>query len=162
MSPNLKAADWHLVGVVSDTHGLVRPEVLKVLEGTELIVHAGDIGMADVLRAFRTIAPVVAVRGNVDNGRWARALHKTAVVEVDGTILYVIHDLGELDLDPVAEGLSVIISGHSHRPSLAKRKGVLYVNPGSAGVCRFTSPVSVALISIKKGTVETKLVKIPT
>jgi putative phosphoesterase len=162
LSPNLKSPDWHLVGVVSDTHGLVRPEVLKALKGTELIVHAGDIGMVDVLNAFRTVAPVVAVRGNVDKGRWARTLHETEVVEIDDTVLYVIHDLSELDLDPVAAGFSVVISGHSHRPSLEKRNGVLYVNPGSAGVCRFTFPVSVALIHIRKRAVEAQLVKIPT
>ena len=136
------------IGVISDTHGLVRPEALRALAGTELIVHAGDVGAPEVLDALRAVAPVVAVRGNNDRGRWARALAETEVVEHAGRTLYVLHDLHELDLDPRAAGFDAVIVGHSHQPRVERRDGVLYLNPGSAGPRRFRLPVCVARLSV--------------
>ena len=132
------------VGVISDTHGLLRPEAIEALRGSELIVHAGDVGKADVLDALRAIAPTVAVRGNVDTGDLAATLPETEVVEVGRTHLYVLHDLSQLDLDPRAAGFAAVIFGHSHRPAAETRDGVLYLNPGSAGPRRFSLPVAVA------------------
>ena len=131
------------VGVISDTHGLLRPEALAALRGSDRIVHAGDIGSPDVLRALEEIAPVVAVRGNNDHGPWADKLPLTDAFELDGASLYVIHDVKELGLDPRAVGLSVVIAGHSHRPLSEERDGVLFFNPGSAGPRRFRLPISV-------------------
>jgi len=136
------------IGVISDTHGLVRPEALRALAGTELIVHAGDVGAPEVLDALRAVAPVVAVRGNNDRGRWARALAETEVVEHAGRTLYVLHDLHELDLDPRAAGFDAVIVGHSHQPRVERRDGVLYLNPGSAGPRRFRLPVCVARLGV--------------
>ena len=121
------------VGLISDTHGLARPEALAALRGSDYIVHAGDIGDPVVLDELRTIAPVTAVRGNNDRGAWAERLRETEVLPVDGTLIYVIHNIAELDLDPVAAGFHVVVAGHSHRPGEERRDGVLYVNPGSAG-----------------------------
>ncbi len=148
----------HLIGVISDTHGLMRPEALEALAGSELIVHAGDIGKPQVLESLRAIAPVVAVRGNIDKGEWAQALPKFEIAEVARNLLYVVHDLNELDLDPGAAGFSAVVSGHSHQPSIRYRKGVLLLNPGSAGPRRFNLPVSVALIYVKDGKLEPRLI----
>jgi putative phosphoesterase len=134
----------HIVGVISDTHGLVRPDALDRLRGSDLIVHCGDIGAAAVLDALRTVAPVRAVRGNNDKGPWATELPTDDVIEVGGYTLYVIHDLGELSLEPAAAGFTAVLSGHSHRPMVESRKGVLFVNPGSAGPRRFSLPVTIA------------------
>ena len=120
------------VGVISDTHGLVRPEALEALAGSELIIHAGDIGGAEVIESLGRVAPVVAVRGNNDRGAWAEAFAEYEVVEVGGTFVYVLHDLNALDLSPSAAGFRVVVSGHSHRPVAEERRGVLYLNPGSA------------------------------
>lgn len=139
----------HIVGVISDTHGLVRPEALIALAGSELIIHAGDIGGAEVLARLRELAPVVAVRGNNDRQAWAQALPAAEVVEVDALGLYVLHDVNELDLDPRAAGLRAVIAGHSHRPSMEDRDGVLFLNPGSAGPRRFTLPVTVARLRLR-------------
>ena len=136
------------VGVISDTHGLLRPEAIEALRGSELIVHAGDVGKADVLDALRAIAPTVAVRGNVDTGDLAATLPETEVVEVGRTHLYVLHDLSQLDLDPRAAGFAAVIFGHSHRPTAETRDGVLYLNPGSAGPRRFSLPVAVARLLV--------------
>ena len=152
--------DSQLIGVISDTHGLVRPEALAALRGSELIIHAGDVGGSHVLESLQTIAPVVAVRGNIDKGPWAQALPKIEVVEVSRTWLYVIHDLNELDLDPSAAGFSAVISGHTHQPSIQNRKGVLLLNPGSAGPRRFELPVCVALIDVKGGMLELRLIEL--
>ena len=146
-----------LVGLISDTHGLLRPEAIRALQGSEVIVHAGDIGKAAVLAALRAMGPVTAVRGNVDTKGWARGLPTAAAIEIDRIRLYVIHDLKELDFAPEAAGFRVVVSGHSHRPSLRKRNGVLFVNPGSAGPRRFRLPVSIALLSIRDNAVEVKL-----
>ncbi len=137
-----------MIGIISDTHGLVRPEVMEALTGAELIIHAGDIGHADVLKTLETIAPVVAVRGNNDHGSWAEQIPLTNVVEHRSHFLYVLHELDHLDLDPVASEFSVVIFGHSHRAYAEIRLGVLYLNPGSAGPRRFTLPIAVARLHI--------------
>ena len=138
------------IGVISDTHGLVRPEALRALAGADLIVHAGDVGGPEVLDALRAVAPLVAVRGNNDRGGWASALAETEVVESGGRSLYVLHDLKTLDLDPRAAGFDAVIAGHSHQPRIERRDGVLYVNPGSAGPRRFKLPIAVATLSVSK------------
>jgi len=150
----------YLVGVVADTHGLVRPEVVDALRGADLIVHAGDVGTPEVLAALRMVAPVVAVRGNNDRGAWAEALPATEVVELDGTALYLLHDLATLDLEPRAAGLSAVITGHSHRPRAEWRNGVLYLNPGSAGPRRFRLPVSLARLGVRGPRLESELVEL--
>ena len=134
------------IGVISDTHGLVRPEALAALAGSELIVHAGDVGGAEVLEALARIAPVRAVRGNNDRGAWAARLPESDFVEIGAHTLYVIHDVKELDLDPAASGLAAVIAGHSHRPRNEVVGGVLYLNPGSAGPRRFSLPITVGRI----------------
>jgi uncharacterized protein len=136
--------DVQQIGVISDTHGLVRPEALLALAGSDLIIHAGDIGAPEVLTQLQRIAPVVAIRGNNDRAPWASHLRDTDVVEVNGALVYVLHNVRELDLDPQAAGFSVVIAGHSHKPSIEQRGAVLYLNPGSAGPRRFTLPISVA------------------
>ncbi|MEJ0036393.1 MAG: metallophosphoesterase family protein [Gammaproteobacteria bacterium] len=136
------------VGLISDTHGLMRPEALTALEGVSHIVHAGDIGSAAILAQLRTIAPVTAVRGNNDKEAWASGIAEHEVVEIGGKSIYVLHDLKELDLDPTASGFSVVVTGHSHKPVIATRDDVLYVNPGSAGPRRFKLPISVAVLEI--------------
>ena len=137
-----------IVGVISDTHGLVRPQALAALRGADIIVHAGDIGSPEVLIALRAIAPLTAIRGNNDRFDWARTLDDTAVVRVGDAELYVVHDVHDLDLDPRAAGFAAVIAGHSHRPAIAERDGVLYVNPGSAGPRRFALPVAVARLRV--------------
>jgi putative phosphoesterase len=146
------------IGVISDTHGLVRPQALRALRGADLIVHAGDVGTPEVLDALRAIAPVVAVRGNNDRGRWANALAETEVVKQSGRALYVLHDVNELDVDPRAAGYDAVIAGHSHQPRVERRDGVLYLNPGSAGPRRFRLPVSVARIRIDARRLQAEIV----
>jgi len=148
----------HTLGVISDTHGLVRPEALAALAGVERIVHAGDIGAPAVLDALARIAPVTAVRGNNDREGWAAAIPETEVVEIGGVSLYVLHDLHELDLDPRAAGFAAVIAGHSHRPRREERDGVLYLNPGSAGPRRFTLPISLARLTVAGARVSAELV----
>ena len=138
----------HLIGVISDTHGLLRPQAVAALQGVELILHAGDIGGPEICAALEEIAPVLAVRGNIDKDGWTRELPQTRVVEVGGVQLYVLHDLYLLDLDPAAAGFQAVICGHSHRPHLERQDGVLYLNPGSAGPRRFTMPVTLALLRV--------------
>ena len=146
------------IGVISDTHGLLRPEALTALRGVELIIHAGDIGAAAVLEGLRALAPVKAVRGNVDREPWARDLPTTEAFEIDEAGVYVLHDLGEIDLAPDAAHFKVVVSGHSHRPAIQERDGVLFVIPGSAGPRRFRLPVSIALLHIRSASVEAELV----
>ena len=146
------------IGVISDTHGLLRPEAVAALEGCDRIIHAGDVGSADVLQQLRRLAPVVAVRGNVDKGRWANALPWEAVVELDGHSIHVIHILADLDLQPAPGGVSAVVFGHSHQPSIEDRDGVLFLNPGSAGPRRFKSPVSVARMSVIDGRLTAQLI----
>ena len=152
------ASRVHTLGVISDTHGLLRPEAVAALAGVERIVHAGDIGSPDVLAALGRLAPVTAVRGNNDRDAWAAALPETEVVEIGGVSLYVLHDLHELDLDPRAAGFAAIIAGHSHQPRLEERDGVLYLNPGSAGPRRFKLPISLARLTIADSRVRAELV----
>lgn len=137
-----------IVGVISDTHGLLLAEAVAALRGSDLIVHAGDVGKPDVLDRLRLIAPTTAVRGNVDSGEWARGLPASAVVEAGSLHLYVLHDLAALDLDPAAAGLAAVLSGHTHRPRAESRGGVLYLNPGAAGPRRFSLSVSVARLRV--------------
>ncbi len=144
--------------MISDTHGLLRPQAVAALSGCGLIVHAGDVGSPAILADLRRLAPVVAVRGNVDVEAWARGLPETAVGEVGAVRLYVLHDLGRLDLDPAAAGFAAVVSGHSHIPAIIDRGGVLYVNPGSAGPRRFSLPVSLALLRVRDGAVGAELV----
>ena len=136
------------VGVISDTHGLVRPEALEALAGSELIIHAGDVGGPEVLEELGRLAPVVAVRGNNDRGAWAEALAEYEAVEVNKAFVYVLHDLKELDIAPAPAGFRVVVSGHSHKPLAEERRGVLYLNPGSAGPRRFKLPVTVARLKL--------------
>ena len=136
------------VGVISDTHGTVRPEAVEALRDSELIVHAGDVGGPEVLDRLRAIAPTIAVRGNVDRGAWARSLRLREVVEVGALQLYVLHELSELDLDPKGARFAAVIFGHSHRPNAEVRGGVLFLNPGSAGPRRFALPVAVAKLRV--------------
>jgi putative phosphoesterase len=143
--------------VISDTHGLLRPEAVAALHGVERIVHAGDIGSADVLIALERIAPVSAVRGNDDRDAWAAEIPATEVVEVGQVSLYVLHDLHELELDPRAAGFAAVIAGHSHQPRLEERDGVLYLNPGSAGPRRFKLPISLARLTVSGSRVRAEL-----
>ncbi|MFG0318082.1 MAG: metallophosphoesterase family protein [Planctomycetota bacterium JB042] len=139
------------IGVISDTHGLLRPEACARLEGVDLIVHAGDIGAPEVIGALETIAPVRAVRGNVDRGDWAAAFPETDLVEAGDHTLYLLHDLGALDLEPRAAGIDVVVSGHSHRPRAETVRDVLYLNPGSAGPRRFRLPIAMATLHLGGG-----------
>jgi uncharacterized protein len=148
------------VGVISDTHGLVRPEALRALRGVELIIHAGDVGKGDVVDRLRAIAPTVAVRGNNDVGRWATGLPPCATVRVGGLRVHVLHEIAHLDVDPLAAGIAAVVSGHSHRPSIERRDGVLYLNPGSAGPRRFTLPVSVARLSVSGDRIRARIVQL--
>ena len=141
------------VGVISDTHGLLRPEAVAALAGVDCIIHAGDIGGRDVLEGLGRVAPVTAVRGNNDREAWARDIAETEVVEVGGVSLYVLHDVHALDLDPRAAGFAAVIAGHSHRPGQEARDGVLYFNPGSAGPRRFRLPISLGRLTIEDGRV---------
>ena len=136
------------IGVISDTHGLLRPEAVERLAGVDHIIHAGDIGAAEVIEGLRRIAPVTAIRGNVDRGAWAAEYPQTEFVKLGGRFFYVIHDVNELDLDPVAGGIDVVVSGHSHRPKIETVDGVLYLNPGSAGPRRFTLPIALATLEL--------------
>lgn len=145
------------VGVISDTHGLLRPEALAKLAGVDHIVHAGDIGSAEILERLRAIAQVTAVRGNNDKEVWAKRLPESETLEIDGRLLYVLHNLSKLDLDPAAAGVSVVIAGHSHKPSAVEKNGVLYLNPGSAGPRRFKLPISVAMLRVYAKTVRAEI-----
>ena len=148
------------VGIISDTHGLLRPEALAFLGGCQHIVHGGDIGTAEVLAQLATVAPVTAVRGNNDRGTWADALAETELFEIDGTYFYAIHDLAQLDIDPAAAGVHVVVSGHSHMPVIERREGVLYVNPGSAGPRRFRLPIAVAELEVNGSHVNARIVEL--
>lgn len=149
-SPGRGGSIYH-VGVISDTHGLIRAEALNALKGSDVILHAGDIGSRQVLRSLRCIAPVVAVRGNTDREQGMHELSLTETVEIAGYLFHILHDITCLELDPVAAGMHAIVSGHSHRSSVLIDRGVLYLNPGSAGPRRFTLPVTVAHVVISQG-----------
>jgi len=151
-----------LVGVISDTHGLLRPQALAALAGSDLIIHAGDVGKPEVLDALRALAPVRAVRGNVDRGSWAARLPMTDVVEVGAHLLYVLHIIDDLDLDPPTAGFAAVIYGHSHKPSIEAREGVLWLNPGSAGPRRFDLPVSLARLRVTASELLPELITLTT
>lgn len=136
------------IGLISDTHGVLRPKAVQALQGSELIIHAGDVGLPDILEELRAVAPVVAVRGNADNGDWAAKLPMTAEAEVAGVRIYVIHDVHELSIDPAAAGFHIVVSGHSHKASREERGGVLYLNPGGVGPRRFKLPITVARLDV--------------
>jgi uncharacterized protein len=148
------------VGLISDTHGLLRPEAVAFLRGSDLIIHGGDIGHAGVLEELASLAPVTAVRGNNDTGPWAETVPETEMLQVGEVFIFVLHNIAELDLDPVAAGFQVVVSGHSHRPSVEERDGVLYVNPGSSGPRRFKLPVAVAELVVAGKSVQARLVEL--
>lgn len=148
------------VGVISDTHGVVRPQALAALRGATLLLHAGDIGGPEVLASLAEVAPVVAVRGNNDTDPWAQELPESHTVTLRGHRLHMLHDVKTLDVDPAAAELDAVIAGHSHRPGLDWREGVLFLNPGSAGPRRFRLPVSVARIYVA-GRIEAELIELP-
>ncbi len=149
-----------VVGVISDTHGLLRPEAIAALRGSDMIIHAGDVGRPDVLEALRVLAPTFAVRGNVDTQTWAEKLPTTEVVEVGPLLIWMLHDIAELDLDPVAAGFAVVVYGHSHKPSIETREDVLYLNPGSAGPRRFRLPVTVARLHVSGTIIRPEIVEL--
>src|SRR5436190_15882726 len=148
------------VGVISDTHGLLRPEAVAALKNSDYIIHAGDIGDPAILDKVNEIAPVTAVRGNVDHGASAQKIPQTNVLEVEGVSIYVLHILDELDLKPEAAGFAVVIYGHSHMPNQGTKNGVLYFNPGSAGPKRFNLPVSIGKLVVRKGRIEAEILEL--
>jgi len=148
------------VGLISDTHGLLRPEASAFLRGCDHIVHGGDIGDRKVLQELAGIAPTTAVRGNNDKGAWAEALPETKLVQLGEVLVYAIHDLAQLDIEPQAAGVSVVVSGHSHEPVMQERNGVLYINPGSAGPRRFKLPIAIGEISIAGKSVTPRIVEL--
>lgn len=137
-----------IVGVISDTHGLLRPEALALLIDADHIIHAGDIGSAQILEELRRIAPLTVVRGNNDRDAWAESIPATAIVEIEGHRLYAVHNVAEIDLDPAAEGIAVVIAGHSHKALVTHKNGVLFLNPGSAGPRRFKLPITLAILRV--------------
>jgi putative phosphoesterase len=155
-----EAGETLLVGVISDTHGLLRPEALSALAGSDLILHAGDVGDPEILSQLEAVAPLVAIRGNVDRGDIARALPDTQVVEVGGQMIYIIHDVDTLDLVPEAAGISMVIFGHSHMPEIREARGVTYFNPGSAGPQRFSNPVTVGRLRVSPAGLEPEIMEI--
>jgi len=149
-----------IVGVISDTHGLLRPEAVELLRGSEHIIHAGDIGSPEIIPELRKIARVTAIRGNVDMQVWAQAFAETEVVELGGLHIYIIHDANAIDLNPKAAGFAAVISGHSHQPKQETRNGVLYFNPGSAGPRRFKLPISVGRMEIVDGKMSAEILEV--
>ncbi len=149
-----------LIGLISDTHGLLRPEALTALAGVEHILHAGDVGDIRILDALREIAPVTAIRGNIDQWGECAELPATDVVELNGRLFYLVHSITDLDINPAVAGVAAVISGHSHKPSIEPRNGVLYLNPGSAGPRRFNLPVTIALMTVDKAGVEARLINL--
>jgi putative phosphoesterase len=149
-----------LIGVISDTHGLLRPEAVEALRSSDLIVHAGDIGNPSILDELAKLAPVRAIRGNIDTEAWSRKLPETDVVEIGDVSIYVLHNVHDLDLNPRAAGFAAVISGHSHKPSSEVRDGVLYLNPGSAGPRRFSLPISVGRLRLRGGKIVPEVVEL--
>lgn len=148
------------IGLISDTHGLLRPQALTALAGSDAILHAGDIGDPAIIESLADIAPVTAVRGNNDMADWARHIPETADVMIGGVTCHVLHDLARLDIDPAATGVQVVVSGHSHRPLSRRENGVLYINPGSAGPRRFTLPIAVAKLRLQDGVITEELIEL--
>ena len=160
MAPRTLDAGRLRIGLISDTHGLLRPDALDHLRGCHHIVHGGDIGSLRILEELAALAPLTAVRGNNDRDDWARHVPETAVVQCGAVRIYVIHDLSELAIDAAAEGVRVVVSGHSHQPRLEERQGVLYVNPGSAGPRRFRLPIAVGELVVDGDRVEARIVEL--
>lgn len=148
------------IGLISDTHGLVRPQALDALQGVDLIIHAGDIGTPEVIKELEAIAPVIAIKGNNDRGAWAKRLPETTSIKAAGAILYVIHDVKELAFNPAARGFHAVISGHSHKPSITHRDGILFVNPGSAGPRRFRLPVAVGQLFVQDTQIAGRIIEL--
>jgi uncharacterized protein len=148
------------IGLISDTHGLLRPEAVSFLRGCDHIIHGGDIGHVEVLTRLSALAPVTAVRGNNDSGAWAERLAETEFIRIGDIYIYALHDVAQLDIDPGGAGVSVVVSGHSHRPSVERCDGVLYVNPGSAGPRRFKLPISVGELAVEGQAVSARLVEL--
>jgi len=146
------------VGVISDTHGLLRPEALHALSGVGHILHAGDVGDPRILDSLREIAPVTAIRGNIDCWGDCAELPATDVVELNGRLIYLVHSITDLDIHPAAAGISAVVSGHSHKPSIEARDGVLYLNPGSAGPRRFNLPITVALMTVDEARIQARII----
>ena len=148
------------VGLISDTHGLLRPQAVAALQGSDFIVHGGDIGNAGILEALSAIAPLTVVRGNNDREPWADGIAETAFLKVGGVVVYAIHDLSQIDIDPAGAGVRVVVSGHSHKPKIEERDGILYVNPGSAGPRRFKLPIAVAELILDGNAVTARIVEL--
>ena len=148
------------IGLISDTHGLLRPEALAALQGCDHLIHAGDIGKPEILAQLQAIAPLSAVRGNNDQGAWAEDLPERLLLKFGRTALYVLHDLADLDIDPQAHGIAAVIAGHSHKPHLEERHGVLYINPGSAGPRRFHLPIGLGFVHLEQGRVRPELIEL--
>ena len=149
-----------VIGVVSDTHGLLRPEALKHLTDVERIIHAGDIGAPNILEKLQTLAPVLAVRGNNDKGAWVDEIPEAMSFDVRGHVIHVLHDLSQIDLSPAAAGISVVISGHSHKPEVQERDGVLFINPGSIGPRRFRLPIALAKLYVSDTAVRAEIIEL--
>lgn len=147
------------ISLISDTHGLLRPEAIQALAGADLIIHAGDVGNPDILRQLDPIAKVVAVRGNVDRGEWANELPVTRLIEFDGLKIYVIHDIKHMDMNPAAAGINLVVHGHSHHPLERRENGIIYINPGSAGPRRFKLPIGMAVIKKNGDRIEVEFMK---
>lgn len=160
MRENIQNKGPFSIGVISDTHGLLRPGAVDALQGVDLIIHAGDIGDPMIINELSAVAPVVAVRGNMDSGGWAYKLNRTETVEKNGLIFYVLHDISRLDLDPAVSGIKAVISGHTHAPSISRHKGVLYLNPGNAGPRRSKLPLSVAVIKVEGRSLDARIIEI--
>ena len=150
-----------LIGVISDTHGLLRPEALQALRGSAMIIHAGDVGKPAVLEQLRGLAPVVAVRGNIDRQPWARSLPPSALLTANGHSILVLHELSQFAVETAPAGLAAVVFGHSHRPSIAKRDGILFLNPGSAGPRRFRLPITLAHLHASRASLRPKLISLP-
>ncbi len=157
---NMEKNKEHIVAVISDTHGLLRPEAVNNLENVDLIIHAGDIDEPVIINKLKGLAPLIAVRGNMDRGSWAGLLPKYEIVKIDHVTFYVRHDLTEIDLAPEASGIDVVISGHTHHPALNKKNGVLFLNPGSLGPRRSGHPISMALLYINKKVSNVKMIEL--
>jgi uncharacterized protein len=149
------------IGLIADTHGLMRPEALAALQGCDLVIHAGDVGKPVILEKLRAVAPVVAVRGNIDKGVWASQLPVTAVAEAGSSLIYVLHDIAQLDINPAAAKFSAVVSGHSHKPGRTDRDGVIYLNPGSAGPRRFHLPITVARLDLRQSPWTVEFIELP-
>ena len=148
------------IGLISDTHGKLRPGAVTSLRGSDAIIHAGDIGDPEILAELQQLAPVTAVRGNIDRGAWAASLPETAVLEIGGARILVIHNIAELAVDPATAGFHAVVSGHSHRPATRETDGVLYINPGSAGPRRFTLPIACGRLRVAGGKVTAELIEL--